>query len=108
IHFFTCTNNANRYFSSVGNQQFFYHFLTSPYFVFTLNSGCPYSTSSPLSTRISTISPVISASISLNSFIASTMHTTLSLSTLDPICTYGSLSGDAALYSVPTIGEVIS
>src|SRR5699024_9744307 len=54
----------------------------------TLNNGWSYSTISPSSTRISVISPEISAWISLKSFIASSMHTTDVLSTLSPTLTY--------------------
>src|SRR5699024_348883 len=82
--------------------------VTSPYFVFTLNNGWPYSTSSPSSTSTSTISPETSASISLNNFIASTIQTTESFVTELPFITKGSFPGDGALYSVPTIGDTIS
>ena len=42
------------------------------------NSFCPYSTAAAFSTSTAAILPETSAGISLNTFIASTMHTTVS------------------------------
>src|SRR5690606_21897602 len=56
-------------FAAIGDQDFFEHGVQA-----MMNRGWPYSTGSPFSTRISLITPDLSASISFSSFIASMMH----------------------------------
>ena len=57
--------------------------------VSTLNSGLPNSTASSFSTSTETIVPEISAGISLNTFIASTMQITCPFLTTSPGATIG-------------------
>ena len=74
----TSADNSNRNFASVSNKNFFHVYLLTLFSVYlagaTIKSGVPNSTGFALSTRIATISPSISDSISFMSFIASTMQ----------------------------------
>jgi len=60
------------------------------------NSGWPYSTAWPFSTRISLITPALSHSISLSSFMASMMQTVWPSLTVSPTFTNGAAPGDGA------------
>ena len=80
-------------FAAVGNQDSLEHGY-SP--VSTLNRGCPNSTGAPFSTSTATIRPETSAGIWLNTFMASTMQTTVSGPTWSPTLTKGGESGSAA------------
>src|SRR5690606_28556940 len=62
--------DAQRDLAAIGDQDLFKHRCNQP----MTNSGWPYSTGSPFSTRISLMTPDLSASISLSSFMASMMH----------------------------------
>jgi len=61
-----------------------------------MNSGWPYSTAWPFSTRISLITPALSDSISLSSFIASMMQTVWPSLTVSPTLTNDAAPGDGA------------
>ena len=61
------------------------------------NNGCPYSTTSSLFTRIASITPSYSLSISFISFIASIMPSTCPFFTVSPSFTKLSASGEEEL-----------
>ena len=61
------------------------------------NNGCPYSTTSSLFTRIASITPSYSLSISFISFIASIMPSTWPFFTVSPSFTKLSASGEEEL-----------
>src|SRR6202012_328070 len=65
---------------------------TKPHRALIANSGCPYSTGCPGFTSTCTISPAASDSISFISFMASTMQSTLPVSTWSPTFTKASES----------------
>src|SRR5215469_593445 len=60
------------------------------------NNSCPYSIGWPLLASFFTISPATSDSISLSSFMASTMHSTCPTSTESPTFAKGGAPGDGA------------
>src|ERR1700733_6408707 len=70
--------------------------LPTHFFGLIKNSSCPYSMGWPLEASFFTISPATSDSISLSSFIASTMHSTCPTSTTSPTFTKGGAPGDGA------------
>src|SRR5436190_22393474 len=92
--FFARQNNSECDFSSIRYEYFSKHQV---YLCRMAKSFSPYSTGWPFSTRILTISPATSDSISFISFIASMMHTTDPFSIKSPIETNASELGDAAL-----------
>src|SRR5213078_1092290 len=115
---FARTNDAQRDFPTIGNQNFLKHMDTRcgapggralprlPQR--TRNSTWPNWTGLPFSATTSAMTPLVSALISFITFIASIMQTTVSSVTVFPTSTKGAASGDAARKKVPTIGETIS
>src|SRR5690606_18111286 len=81
--------DAQRDLAAIGDQDFFEHISNQP----MTNSGWPYSTGSPFSTRISLMTPALSASISLSSFMASMMHSGSPSLTDWPTSTKGAAPG---------------
>src|SRR3546814_7836646 len=94
--------DAQRDLAAVGDQDFFKHMRNQP----MTNSGWPYSTGSPFSTRLSLMTPDLSASISFSCFMASKMHSGSPSLTDLPTSLNGAAHGLVWLEKVPTMGAL--
>src|SRR5690606_14659522 len=70
-----------------------------------VNSGWSYSTGWPSSTRMDSITPLVSASMWFIIFMASTMHRVSPFFTVWPTSTKDGELGEDLRQKVPTIGE---